>query len=92
MSWYPVPIPPQAGRSVLVTGANSGIGIYQEWRAKQALDRLAALVAPHATVIRDGVARRVPVEEVVEVETLPTHYLLKIHQHQHQCSEVVEQV
>ena len=46
--------------------ANSGIGIYQEWRAKQALDRLAALVAPHATLIRDGVARRVAVEEVVE--------------------------
>jgi P-type E1-E2 ATPase len=46
--------------------ANSGIGIYQEWRAKQALDRLAALVAPHATVVRDGQPRRVAVEEVVD--------------------------
>lgn len=45
--------------------ANSGIGIVQEWRAKVALDRLAALVAPHAAVVREGNARRVPVEEVV---------------------------
>jgi P-type E1-E2 ATPase len=46
--------------------ANSGIGIAQEVRAKQALDRLAALVAPTALVVRDGKARRVAVEEVVE--------------------------
>ena len=45
--------------------ANSGIGIAQELRAKRALDRLAALVAPHGTVIRDGEPRRVAVEEVV---------------------------
>jgi cation-transporting ATPase E/undecaprenyl-diphosphatase len=45
--------------------ANSGIGIAQELRAKKALDRLAALVAPHANVVRDGHARRVPVEDVV---------------------------
>jgi P-type E1-E2 ATPase len=46
--------------------ANSGIGILQEWRAKTALDRLAALVAPRATVVRDGQPREVGVEEVVE--------------------------
>ena len=34
--------------------ANSTIGIAQELRAKRALDRLAALVAPQATVVRDG--------------------------------------
>jgi P-type E1-E2 ATPase len=45
--------------------ANSTIGIVQELRAKRALDQLAALVAPHATVIRDGAARTVDVEEVV---------------------------
>ncbi len=45
--------------------ANSGIGIAQELRAKRALDRLAALVAPTATVVRDGVARRAAVEELV---------------------------
>src|SRR5437868_8918203 len=45
---------------------NSGIGIAQEVRAKRTLDRLAALVAPTATVVRDGEPRRVAVEEVVE--------------------------
>ena len=45
--------------------ANSAIGITQEVRAKRALDRLAALVAPTATVIRDGNAQAVAVDEVV---------------------------
>jgi len=45
--------------------ANSGIGIGQELRAKRALDRLYAEIAPHATVIRDGEAREVPAGEVV---------------------------
>ncbi len=44
---------------------NSGIGIFQELRAKRALDRLAALVAPAATVVRDGRGRELPVEEVL---------------------------
>jgi P-type E1-E2 ATPase len=47
---------------------NSGIGIVQELRAKRALDRLAALVAPTATVVRDGTARTVGVDEVVEAD------------------------
>jgi len=34
-------------------------------RAKRTVDRLSALVAPTATVIRDGRARREPVEDVV---------------------------
>jgi magnesium-transporting ATPase (P-type) len=45
--------------------ANTSIGIVQEVRAKHALDRLAALVAPDALVVRDGVARRAAVAEVV---------------------------
>lgn len=45
--------------------ANSTIGIVQEVRAKRALDALAALVAPTATVVRDGRARPVPVEGLV---------------------------
>src|SRR5207248_2326180 len=45
--------------------ANAGIGIAQEIRAKLSLDRLAALVAPAATVRRDGRPRRLPVEEVL---------------------------
>ncbi len=46
--------------------ANTAIGITQEVRAKRALDRLALLVAPRATVLRDGSARSVPAAEVVE--------------------------
>jgi cation-transporting P-type ATPase E len=45
--------------------ANTSIGIGQEARAKRALDRLAALVAPTATVVRDGAARRLHVDAVV---------------------------
>ena len=45
--------------------ANTAIGTFQEVRAKRALDRLAALVAPTATVVRDGVQRAVALEEVV---------------------------
>jgi cation-transporting P-type ATPase E len=45
--------------------ANIVIGSVQEIRSKRALDRLAALVAPDAVVVRDGVERHVPIEEVV---------------------------
>ena len=45
--------------------ANSGIGIFQEVRAKRALDRLSLLVAPQANVRREGTVRTVPVEQVV---------------------------
>src|SRR5947209_5816431 len=44
---------------------NAAIGIAQEVRAKKALDRLAALVAPTATVVRDGAAREVGVGDLV---------------------------
>ncbi len=49
---------------VIVT--NTGIGIWQELRAKRKLDELAALVAPQATVVRDGQPRSLHVSEVVE--------------------------
>jgi len=45
--------------------ANATIGITQEVRAKRALDRLASLVAPRATVVREGVARELSSTEVV---------------------------
>ena len=45
--------------------ANSTIGIVQEVRAKRALDRLSLLVAPAATVRRDGQARPLPLEQLV---------------------------
>jgi cation-transporting P-type ATPase E len=44
---------------------NSGIGIYQEMRAKLVLDRLNLLTAPAAKVIREGQAQDVPIAEVV---------------------------
>lgn len=45
--------------------ANTSIGIVQEVRAKRALERLAALVAPTATVVRGGRPRPLHVDEVV---------------------------
>ena len=45
--------------------SNVAIGSFQEIRSKRELDRLAALVAPDAVVVRDGADRRVPVDEVV---------------------------
>ena len=42
--------------------ANSAIGIIQEVRAKQALDRLSLLVAPRARVQRDGDSKEIKVE------------------------------
>ncbi len=44
---------------------NTGIGIWQELRAKRKLEELAALVAPRATVVRDGEPRSVHLAEVV---------------------------
>ncbi|HMJ73703.1 MAG TPA: HAD-IC family P-type ATPase [Solirubrobacterales bacterium] len=44
---------------------NSYIGIRQELNAKKTLDELAVLVAPHATVMRDGAAVSLLAEEIV---------------------------
>src|SRR5918994_1980368 len=49
---------------VLVT--NTGIGIYQEWRAKRTLDKLSLLTAPAVTVARSGERREITLEEVVD--------------------------
>src|SRR5918994_1659089 len=49
---------------VLVT--NTGIGIYQEWRAKRTLDRLSLLTVPAVTVARNGERRDITVEDVVD--------------------------
>jgi magnesium-transporting ATPase (P-type) len=45
--------------------ANIAIGSFQEIRSKRALDRLAALVAPEAVVVRDAAEHHVPIEDVV---------------------------
>ncbi|KOX03505.1 HAD-IC family P-type ATPase [Streptomyces sp. NRRL B-3648] len=45
--------------------ANTGIGIVQEWRAKQTLDALAVVGEARPTVRRDGVATQVATHEIV---------------------------
>ena len=45
--------------------ANSAIGITQEVRAKRALDRLSLLIAPTASVRRNGTVRPLAVHEIV---------------------------
>ena len=49
---------------------NTAIGIVQEVRAKWALDKLAALVAPTVTVVRDNSPRVVGVDNVVVGDVL----------------------
>ncbi len=57
--------PPQDGLFGLVLAVNIAIGTVQEARAKRALDRLALLNAPVATVARDGQLVEVRTEDVV---------------------------
>ncbi len=57
----------------LVMVINSVIGIVQELRAKVALDRLRLIEAPHVRVIRDGIETSIPVEDVVEDDTVVLH-------------------
>jgi cation-transporting ATPase E len=46
-------------------GFDIAIGSFQEIRSKRALDRLASLVAPEALVVREGIDRQLPVDQVV---------------------------
>ncbi|MFE2929278.1 MULTISPECIES: HAD-IC family P-type ATPase [unclassified Streptomyces] len=45
--------------------ANTGIGIFQEWRAKKTLDSLAVIGEAKPTVRRDGVAAEISTSEIV---------------------------
>ncbi len=49
----------------LIAIVNSYIGIRQEMKAKEVLDQLAVLVAPKASVVRDGRLNELVAEEVV---------------------------
>jgi cation-transporting ATPase E len=49
----------------LILVANSGIGIFQELRAKRTLDQLSVLNAPTARTVRDGESATVPAVQVV---------------------------
>jgi len=50
----------------VVLVANTGIGIYQEWRAKRTLDRLSLLTAPAVTVARNAERHEISLEAVVD--------------------------
>lgn len=54
----------------VVLVVNTGIGIFQEIRAKRALDRLAILTAAHTKVVRGGQLTDIPVDEVVQDDVL----------------------
>jgi len=49
----------------VIAVVNSSIGIYQEKKAKETLDEIAVLVAPHARVVRDGAVVELVANEVV---------------------------
>ena len=49
----------------VIAVVNSSIGIYQEKKAKETLDEIAVLVAPHARVVRDGAEMELIATEVV---------------------------
>ena len=49
----------------VVLAVNTGIGVFQELRAKRSLDRLAIVTAARARVIRDGAVADIPVEAIV---------------------------
>ncbi len=57
--------PPQDALFGVVLVVNTAIGIIQELRAKQTLDRLALLSAPKARVVRDGAVTDIAVNQVV---------------------------
>lgn len=56
---------PRDALFVGVVLSNSIIGIVQEVRAKRALEKLAILNAPKATVVRDGETQEIAAEEIV---------------------------
>ena len=57
----------------LVIVSNTAIGLFQELRAKRALDRLAVVTAPTAQVVRDWKRLVVPASDVVLDEVLELH-------------------
>ena len=56
---------PLVGIDMLIVLANTGIGIFQEIRSKQTLDKLKFLKMPKAQVYRDGFVTEVRTEELV---------------------------
>ena len=55
------------GLSIVVVAA---ISVYQELRTQRVLEALRELASPRSTVVRDGVVRRIPSQEIVEGDRL----------------------
>ncbi len=56
---------PKNGLFMVIIGANIFIGIVQEIRAKQVVDKLRVLTEPHTTVIRDGKEQEISSHDLV---------------------------
>ncbi len=56
---------PKNAMFALVIVFNTGIGIFQEIRAKRTIDRLTLISAPKALAIRDGTETELPTSELV---------------------------
>ncbi|HYG68339.1 MAG TPA: HAD-IC family P-type ATPase, partial [Anaeromyxobacteraceae bacterium] len=50
-----------------------GLGFVQEYRAEHALEALARMTAPEATVVREGEEARIPARELVPGDVLVLH-------------------
>ena len=50
---------------LLIAAANTGIGIFQQLRSKQTIDKLNLLAAPRANVVREGNLISVPSAQLV---------------------------
>ncbi len=61
---------PKNAMFALVIVFNTGIGIFQEIRAKRIIDRLTLVSAPKAAVIRDGKETEIPTGEIVADELI----------------------
>ncbi len=56
---------PEAIAILAILLLNGVLGFVQEYRAEEALEALKELSAPTATVVRDGIEREIPAEELV---------------------------
>jgi len=61
---------PKNAMFALVIVFNTGIGIFQEIRAKRIIDRLTLVSAPKASVIRNGTETEISTEEIVSDELI----------------------
>ncbi len=63
-------LPFEAAAIAVILVLNAGLGIWQERKAEDALDRLKELAAPLVWVVRDGTVRQTPSAELVPGDTV----------------------